>query len=147
MDHVSAFTPLTGPAVERDVAFDLARRALIVAPVIVLGAGLLRGAGGAWGAVFALAVVIVNYLLAAALITWAAGISAAALSIAAVGGFVMRLILIAAVAIGVRQLGFVNFPAFLVILAATHVGLLFWEMRHVSLSLASPGLKPKKEKR
>jgi hypothetical protein len=25
----------------------------------------------------------------------------------------------------------------------THVGLLFWEMRYISLSLAFPGLKPK----
>jgi hypothetical protein len=27
-------------------------------------------------------------------------------------------------------------------LVATHVGLLFWESRYVSLSLAFPGLKP-----
>lgn len=147
MDHVSAFSPLTGPAVEREVAFDLAKRALIVAPIIILGAGLLKGTGGAWGAFFAILVVVANYLIAAALMTWGASIGAAALSMMAVGGFVIRMIVIAGVAIAVKQLTFVNFPTFLILVVATHIGLLFWELRHVSLSLASPGLKPKKEKR
>jgi len=31
-------------------------------------------------------------------------------------------------------------------LVATHLGLLIWEARYVSLSLAFPGLKPRPEK-
>ncbi|NDD72984.1 MAG: hypothetical protein EBZ52_07415, partial [Actinobacteria bacterium] len=45
----------------------------------------------------------------------------------------------------VRNLGWVELiPLGLTIILA-HLGLLFWELRYVSLSLAYPGLKPRKQ--
>ena len=37
-----------------------------------------------------------------------------------------------------------SLPALGTTLVVTHLGLLFWEMRYVSLSLAHPGLKPRR---
>jgi hypothetical protein len=147
VDAVNAFTPMTGPAVERDVARDLAKHAAYIAPAAIAISWIVRGRGGAIGAAFAVALVAVNYLLAASLITWGAQISAAALTMTALGGFAVRLALITIVGIGVKHLSFVDFPTFAILLVVTHLGLLFWEMRSISLSMASPGLKPKKEKR
>ena len=35
-----------------------------------------------------------------------------------------------------------NLPVFGIVLVATHLGLLFWEMKYLSITLGAPGLKP-----
>ncbi|MFN8037037.1 MAG: ATP synthase subunit I [Acidimicrobiia bacterium] len=143
---MTMYTPAAGPAVEGDIARDLAKRALLVAPAVVLALGVVRGPSGALGVALAFAFVVANFLLAAALLTWAARISLTALTAAAMGGFFLRLVLITAAGYGVKQWSAVDFPVFCITLIAAHLGLLFWEMRYVSLTLAAPGLKPQKEK-
>ncbi len=142
------FTPVAGAehAIESTIARDLARKAVLATPVVILAIALWRGGGGALGAVAALAVVTANFLLAAAMLGRAARISAGALTAAALGGFVVRLGLITVAGLGVKQIDAVDFPVFCIVLIAAHLGLLFWEMRAVSLTLAYPGLKPKKER-
>jgi len=44
----------------------------------------------------------------------------------------------------VRDASWMSLPALGTTLVLTHLGLLFWEMRYVSLSLAHPGLKPRR---
>jgi len=44
----------------------------------------------------------------------------------------------------VEQIDAVNLDVFVVSVLVLHLGLLFWEMRSISFSLASPGLKPRK---
>jgi len=44
----------------------------------------------------------------------------------------------------VREQSWVELVPMCLTLVVLHVGLLFWEMRYISLSLAFPGLKPKK---
>lgn len=131
--------------VERTIARDLVRKALLAAPVVVVVAALLHGTGGALGAAFALAIVAVNFLVAAAVLSWAAQISAGALMGASLLSFVVRLGVIVVLGLGVERIDAVHFPTFCVVLVAAHLGLLFWELRHVSLTLAYPALKPKKE--
>src|SRR5205085_852947 len=63
------------PTVEREVVVYMVRRAAPALPVLVLVAGLVRGMDWAWSAGFAIALVVFNFLLAAALIGWAARIS------------------------------------------------------------------------
>jgi hypothetical protein len=58
------------------------------------------------------------------------------------GGYVVRLGAILLVLWGIQDLAWVEMVPLGVTLVATHVGLLFWESRYVSLSLAFPGLKP-----
>ena len=52
--------------------------------------------------------------------------------------------IIAAAVYFVRNESWVELVPLCLTLVVLHVGLLFWEMRYISLSLAFPGLKPKK---
>ncbi len=136
------FTADGGPAVEAQVAGDMVRRALPFIPVLVLVAGLVWGGDGAFSAGFAVALVLGNLALSAALLGRAARISLALLMAAALGGFIFRLALLTAVVLAVKDQPWVDLVALGLTLVVTHVGLLVWETRHVSASLAYPGLKP-----
>ena len=50
------------PAVEREIALDIVKHGLMVAPVVVLVAGSIRGWDGAASAAIALGIVLVNFL-------------------------------------------------------------------------------------
>ena len=130
------------PAVEREVVVDMVRRAAPALPVLVLVAGLVRGMDGAWSAGFAIALVVFNFLLAAALIGWAARISPVAMAATAMGSFAGRLLLVTVAFLLVKDQAWVDVVAFGFTLIVTHLGLLIWETRHVSASLAFPGVKP-----
>jgi hypothetical protein len=62
----------------------------------------------------------------------------------ALGGFVVWLLVIFGTGLLVEQIDAVNLDVFVVSVLVLHLGLLFWEMRSISFSLASPGLKPRK---
>jgi hypothetical protein len=130
------------PPVERRIAVDLARHGLLVAPVIVLVAGLLRGVDGAASAALALAVLVLNFFAAAISLEWGARRSGNALFAVALGGFLFRMVSILLVILVAQALfGWVDVVVLGVTLFVTHLGLLFWELRSVSFSLAAPGLK------
>jgi hypothetical protein len=128
---------------ESTLAFDMARRALPLAPIVVGVAALVRGGDGAWSAMVAVAVVVVNLLLAAAMLTWAARISLTMIMVAALGGFLVRMGLLTAVVIAVKDRPWIDLPTLAVVVLVTHLALLVWELRYVSASLAYPSLKPK----
>jgi ATP synthase protein I len=130
------------PAVERDIAIDMVKRGLVVSPVVVLVAGLLRGWDGAASAAIALAIVFANFLAAASIVSWAGTISTKAAGIAATVGYVVRLAVIVLVLFLFKNASWIDFPTLGITLVAAHVGLLTWEAKHVTLSLASPGLRP-----
>ena len=46
------------------------------------------------------------------------------------------------IVLALEQSRFIDFPVLVLTIAVTHLGLLIWETRYVSLSLAAPGLKP-----
>jgi Na+/phosphate symporter len=130
------------PPVERRIATDLARHGLMVAPVILLVAGLLRGVDGAASAALALAVLVLNFLAAAISLEWGARRSGNALLAVALGGFLFRMVSILVVILVAQALfGWVDVVVLGVTLFLTHLGLLFWELRSVSFSLAAPGLQ------
>ena len=130
------------PPVEREVVVDMIRRAAPALPVLILVAGLTRGADGAWSAAYAVALVVANFLLAAALVGWAARISPVAMAATAMGSFAGRLVVITVAFLLVKDQAWVDVVAFGFTLIITHLGLLIWETRHVSASLAFPGVKP-----
>ena len=131
------------PAVERDIAIDIVKRGLLVSPVVIAIAGLVRGVDGALSAAIALVIVLANFLVAALIVSWAAGISFKAAGIAAATGYVVRLGVIVLALFALRNVSWIDFPALGVTLVAAHLGLLTWEAKHVTLSLAAPGLRPK----
>ena len=132
------------PAVERDIAIDLVKRGLLISPIVILVAGLLRGVDGALSAAIALAIVFANFLAAAFLVSWAASISIKAAGIAAAAGYVVRLLVIVLALWVLHDASWIDFPVLGITLVGAHLGLLTWEAKHVTLSLAAPGLKPSK---
>jgi hypothetical protein len=130
------------PDVERQLAFDILRRGLWVAPAIVAAAAVIWGSDGAWSALVAVAVVLVNLALAAISLSWAARRSLTLLMAVAMGGFLVRMGLVTAVMLAVRNQPWIDLVALGVTVLVTHLGLLFWELRYVSASLAYPALKP-----
>jgi len=133
---------LEGPAPVMEVARDLARRTTLVAPVfIVLGAVFWQTAGAA-SVAYGLAIVIVNFLLAAALLAWGGRVSFAMMGAAAMFGFLLRLGLIFLAVLLVKDADWVNMLPLGLTLIIAHLGILFWEMRYIGGTLAHPGLKP-----
>lgn len=132
----------TTPPVESEIARDLVRRGLLVAPVLVVVALLARGGSGATGAAVAVAIVVTNLAVAAAAQGWAATRSAALLGGVVLGGYIGRLAVVTVAMVLLHHAEWLDFPSFGVTLALTHLGLLAWEARSVSMTLAFPGLKP-----
>ncbi len=138
----SYVTRLEGPAPERDVARDLVKKGIIATPFLVAICWAIWGASGAASAVYGVAIVCVNFLLAAALITWTARISLGLMMGAVLFGYIGRLALIFLAVMLVRNASWVSLVPLGVTIIVTHLGLLLWELRYVSASLAFPGLKP-----
>ena len=133
------------PPVERQVAFDMIRRGAPVLPLVIVAAGLIWGRNGALSAAFAVGVVLVNLVISAALMGWAARISPGVLMATVLFGFLVRMLLVTAAVVAVKDLDWVNLMALAVSLLVTHLGLLVLETRHVSASLAFPSLKPHRQ--
>lgn len=131
-----------GPAVEREIALDMAKRAVPAIPVLLLVAGLGWGFDGVASAGFAIALVIGNLLLSAALLAYTARISLSLMMATALFGYLIRLGLVAVAVLAVKDAPWVELWPLGLALIVTHLGLLLWETRYVSASLAFPGLKP-----
>jgi hypothetical protein len=129
--------------IEREIAVDLAKKAAIITPIVVIGLGIWRGPDAALGAFLALALIVVNFFASAGILGWTAKHAPHALAGVAMLSFLGRLVIITIIGAGIKQLDIVDFPVFAITLVLTYLALLFWEMRSISLSLAYPGLKPK----
>ncbi len=141
---MTASPATTDVAPERELAFDMVKRALPIAPVLVVLGAIGWGVDGALSVGFAIAVVLVNLVLSAVALSWAAKRSPEILVAAALGGFVARMALVVGALAFARAQSWSEIVPLGVALVVTHVGLLFWESRHVSASLAYPGLKPRR---
>ena len=135
-------SPVAGDAPESQVALDIVRRGLIVAPLWLALCGAIWGMDGVVSAGYGLGLILINFVLAAGLLTWAARISLSMLMVAALGGFMMRLALIGLAVWLVKDASWVALVPLGITIIIAHLGLLVWETRHVSASLAYPGLKP-----
>jgi hypothetical protein len=129
-------------AVETQLALDMLKHAVPFAPVVVLLSWLIWGSRGAWSALLAVAVVVVNLLLSSISLAWAARVSPTALMGVALGGFLFRMMLVTAVVVAVKGSAWVDLTALAVAILVTHLSLLIWETRYVGANLAYPGLKP-----
>ena len=127
---------------ESRIADHMVRRALMVAPGVLIASAFLGGRASAVGALFGVLVVCANFLLSSRLITWSARISPEAVAVAAIGGYVLRLALITLAAVALTGHPGVSMAAIVLTVAGLHLGLLFWEMPSVRLTLGAPGLKP-----
>jgi len=130
------------PAYEGEIAGDLARRVLVVSPLVLLAAGVVSGVDGLSSATIGLVLVALNFLASARLITWTARISPGAVMGAVLGGYLVRLGLLFGIALALDTVSWIDIGVLLLTIAVVHLSLLAWETRHVSLTLGYPGLKP-----
>lgn len=140
-------TRFEGPAPEVGVSNDMIKRGLVVAPVLIGLCAVIWGGDGAWSSTYGIVIVLANFALAAALIAAAARISVALMMGATLFGYLIRLGLIFLAVFLVKDAGWISLPALGSTIIVTHLGLLFWEMKYVALSLAHPGLKPEQAAR
>lgn len=127
---------------EIEIAHDLARRAIPVGLALMVVSAAIWRADGALTSALAVAIIVVNFLVAATIMSWAARISTEVLMGAILVGFIVRMGTIALVIYAVKDESWVVLPVLAFTLLLTQLGLLFWETRFVSGSLAYPGLKP-----
>ena len=142
----------TGPALqahgpEREVALDMARIGLLVAPAFLALSALIWGFGGLLSSALAFTIVVVNLLLGAWIIGQTASISPNLLMGGVLGGFILRLLIMSVVVVPIRDLDWFEVIPFAVTLVGGHLGLLAWETQRVSISLAYPGLAPDRSTR
>ncbi len=135
---------LKGPQPVSEVVLDILRRGVYVGPVLALVGGIIWGLEGASSVGYGVGLVLFNFWLSALLIAFSSRISLAFLMIAVLGGFLLRLGIIFIAFWLVKDAGWINVIALGLTIIITHLGLLIWEMKYVSASLAYPGLKPKK---
>ena len=131
-----------GPATEVAISKDLVRRGLMVAPVLVALCGVIWGLDGVWSSLYAIALVLVNFALAAAIVAGTARISLGLMMGGVLFGYLIRLGLIFLAVFLVRDADWISLPALGATIIVTHLGLLLWELKFVAISLAHPGLKP-----
>jgi len=124
------------------MATDMVRRGLPVAPVVVVLGALVWGVDGALSTAYALVLVLANLLASAALMRWAARKSLGVLAGVAAGGYAVRMAVITLAVWAVKDMSWVELLPLGLTIVVTQLGLLWWETRQISLSLAYPGLKP-----
>lgn len=140
----STTTSSTDP--ELEIAFDMAKRSVFFAVPLALAGLLIWGWFGLASVCIALGVVVVNFLFGARIIAFGArsgfATGAATLMATILGGYLLRLAIIAVVILTIRHFYWFEATPFAVSLLTTHLGLLALEHRYVSLTAAYPGLKP-----
>ncbi len=134
-------TRFEGPAPEVAVSNDMIKRGLVISPIIIAICGVIWGANGALSSAYAVAIVLLNFALAAVMIAGAARISVGLMMAATLFGYLIRLALIFLAVWIVKDASWISLPALGSTIIVTHLGLLFWEMKYVALSLSQPGLK------
>ena len=133
----------TVPAVERVIARDLLRRGALFAPLVVAVCALIAGLDGALTGIYAVAIVLTNLVASAALLAWAAPKGPNVLMGTALGGFLGRMIVVGLAVWAVSNTDWAQMRLLAITVLLTHLGLLAWETRYVSASLAYPALKPR----
>ncbi|HEX6286676.1 MAG TPA: ATP synthase subunit I [Acidimicrobiia bacterium] len=119
-------------AVESILARHTVARAVYVAPVLILVFWITRGWDGAWSAALGVGIVVVNFLLAGAMLSISAKISLAVYHAAALFGFFLRLGLMVLTVLLIAQLLPIDRLAFGISAVVAYLVLLSWEAVAVS---------------
>lgn len=135
-------TRFEGPSPVAQIARDLVRRGLWVAPVMMGAGAAIWSTEGFFSVGYGMVLVLANFAIAAGIIAATSRISLALLMGGVLFGFLIRLGVIFLAVYLVRDAGWIDLLALGLTIIITHLGLLFWELRYVSLSMAYPGLEP-----
>lgn len=133
---------LEGPSPAADVARDIVRRGVWIAPVLMGIGAAVWSTDGFFSVGYGVLLVLANFALAALIIATTSRISLSLMMAGVLFGFLIRLGIIFVAVYAVKDAGWMNILALGLTIIVTHLGLLIWELRFVSASLAYPGLKP-----
>lgn len=132
---------IESPALE--VALDIIRRGLIATPLVMVVAAGFGGVSAAVSVFAGISIILVNFLISAYMLAWASKYSHSLIASMTVSGYFFRSSFIAATVWFVKDVELINLILLCITLVITHLGLLFWELKFVSTTMAFPGLKPK----
>jgi predicted Na+-dependent transporter len=118
--------------VESILARHTVARSIYVAPVLIAIFWLARGWDGAWSAALGVGIVVVNFLLAGAILSISAKISLAVYHAAALFGFFLRLGLMVLTVLLIAQFLPIDRMAFGISAVVAYLVLLAWEAVAVS---------------
>jgi hypothetical protein len=106
---------------------------VVPAAVVAYAVGtLVAGADAGWSALIAIAIVYLNFVANALSIAWAASTSPTLVSIVALGGYVVRLIVYTVALVLLNQLSWFSPVAFALALVPAIVSLLVFEAKALS---------------
>ena len=114
-------------AVESVIARHIVARAIWVGPPLMVVFALTSGWTGAWSAAIGIAAVIVNFLLAGAILSISVRISLSAYHAAALFGFFIRLGLLVLTILLIARFVPIDRLAFGVSAVVSYLGMLTWE--------------------
>ncbi len=129
---------------QAEIVLDMARRGLMVSPVLVAIGAIGWGVNGALSVLFALGVVLINFAASAAVVRKSGTLPANFIMMFVLGGFAVRMLFVLGAITLAGHFSWVSKVPLGLAIVVTHLGLLTWETRHISASLAYPGLKPKR---
>ena len=123
---------MTGAEPERALIRRVSPFALPAAALAYAIGALLAGADAGWSAVIAIAIVYLNFAANALSIAWAAATSPTLVSIVALGGYVVRLIVYTVALVLLNELSWFSPVAFALALMPAIVALLVFEAKALS---------------
>jgi ATP synthase protein I len=123
---------MTAPEPERALIRRVSPFAVPAALLAYVVGALFGGADAGWSAVIAVLLVYLNFVANALSISWAASISPTLVTIVALGGYVVRLIIYTVALVLLNQLSWFSPVAFALTLVPAIVGLLVFEAKALS---------------
>jgi hypothetical protein len=129
---------------QAEIVADMARRGLLVSPALLLAGAIGWGVNGALSVGVALGVILVNFAASAAVVRKSLELPQSFIMMFVLGGFLLRMLFVLAVITVAGNFSWVERVPLGLGLLVTHLGLLIWETRYISNSLAYPGLKPRR---
>jgi hypothetical protein len=123
---------VAGAEPERELIRRVSPFAVPAAVLAYVVGALLGGASAGWSAAIAIAIVYLNFVANALSIAWAASISSTLVSIVALGGYAVRLIIYTIALVLLNQLSWFSPVAFALALVPAIVALLIYETKALS---------------
>lgn len=123
---------MTAPEPERALIRRVSPFAVPAALVAFVVAALFGGASAGWSAAIAIVIVYANFVANALSIAWAATVSATLVSIVALGGYVVRLVIYTIALVLLNELAWFSPVAFALALVPAVVALLVFEAKALS---------------
>ncbi len=126
---------------EVNIAKDIAKKAIILFMPVAIAIYFIRDWNSSLAVVLAATVVVANIFFAAIVAKKCSELGPNAFLGGALLGFTLRLVFVFISAIIVKGIEAIDFKTFLLTVAIGHLVLLTIEMRQISFSISSPGVK------